>query len=475
MYSALFLQTDWNLFIGRFHPVLVHLPIGFFFLGGILELIASRKTDKKWDEAVALSFLLGGIGGLLAAFCGWSLAAEGGYDPDTLFWHRWLGIGSSLLGFAAWLVKSDRLKLNRKAWLGITSVCLLGITITGHLGGNLTHGENYLYQYAPGLVQAMVGYKPDTLAKKDFSSPDSILVYTDLIRPVLKQKCFSCHSEAKSQGGLDMASFAGLMEGGEHGEVITPGNALGSELVRRVTINPASSKYMPTKGTPMTFTEVNLLSWWIDAGADSSLHLTDQEVPDHIKALLLRDYELDTRPRPYVETAQTTAMSDETRQALEGAGFSVNVLAANSNFVEIGPKTIRGEVNSEQITVLPQAKKQITWLNLGNAGLKDEDLQAIGQLEELTRLRLEHNDITDAGIAHLKNLPHLESLNVYATQVSDASLDVIAQLPSLKRVYLWQTQVTEEGIERLRTRRPGLMIDTGFQFAEQTEPTELTE
>lgn len=469
MYSALFLQTDWNLFIGRFHPLLVHLPIGFFLLAGIFELLGSRNKGKKWDDAVAISFLMGGLGGAAAAVCGWSLAAEGGYDPSTLFWHRWLGIGCSLLGFAGWLVKSGRFQLTRKMWLGLVGVSLLGITITGHLGGNLTHGENYLYQYAPGLVQTLVGYEADTVASPDLSSPDSILVYTDLIRPVLKQKCYSCHSDAKAQGGLNLATFSAMMEGGEHGGVIAAGDALGSELVRRVTINPSSVKYMPTKGTPMTYTEVEILSWWIDSGADSSLHLTDNEVPEHIKALLLRDYELDTRPKPYVERAQTSPIATEARQALEGAGFSINVLAANSNFVEIGPQNIRGQVSSEQIAQLPQAKEQITWLNLGNAGLTDDDLKPLGELKELTRLRLENNDITDAGLSQLEKLPHLESLNLYGTAITDASLDVIAKMPSLKRVYLWQTEVTPEGIESLRSRRPGLMIDVGFQFAEQTE------
>lgn len=468
MYSALFLQTDWNLFIGRFHPVLVHLPIGFFLLAGLFEFFAYKKKEKKWDEAVALSFLFAGLGGVAAAVCGWSLAAEGGYDSGTLFWHRWLGIGSSLLGFLAWFVKSGRLKLSRNVWLGTVAAGLIGITVTGHLGGNLTHGENYLYQYAPGLVQTLVGYEQDTTGTPDFSSPDSVQIYADLIRPVFERKCFSCHSDAKSQGGLNMATFANLMEGGEHGAVVAAGDALGSELVRRVTINPSSVKYMPTKGTPMTFTEVSLLSWWIDSGADSALHLTEAEVPDHIKALLLRDYELDTRPKPYVETAQTSPLTPESRQALETAGFAVNVLAANSNFVEVGPKTIRGQVSSEQLQTLPQAKAQITWLNLGDAGLKDSDLQAIGQLDQLTRLRLENNNITDAGIAHLSKLSHLESLNVYGTQITDAALDVIGKLPSLKRVYLWQTKVTEPGVEQLRSKRPNLMIDIGFQFAEQT-------
>lgn len=467
MSNFLFLQTDWSLFIGRFHPLFVHLPIGFLLLAGVLEWINRRKQQTTWDGAISLSLLLGSLSGFLAAFCGWQLASEGGYDDSTLFWHRWLGIGTSVLGLVAWAIKTERLKFSSKSFVGLLAASLLMLTITGHLGGNLTHGEGYLYQYAPGFVQTIMGQRADTVGTRAFANPDSILVYTDLIRPVLEQKCFSCHGESKTQGGLNLATFTALQEGGEHGEVIEAGLALNSELVRRVTINPGSAKYMPPKGTPMTFTEISLLSWWIDQGADSSMHLTQTEVPEHIKTLLMRDYKLDTRPKPYVETANTDPMTDETKQALEKAGFSVQMLAANSNFVEISPSVVHAQVSSEQIKALSDGGKQITWLNLGSSGITDADLTVIGQLDQLTRLRIEKNEITDAGIAQLSGLEHLESLNLYGTQVSDAALEQLAKLPALKKLYLWQTQVTEQGIESLRSKRPDMMIDSGFQFAQQ--------
>lgn len=468
MSPTLFLQTDWTLFIGRFHPLVVHLPIGFLLLAGILEWFNRKQPKPGWDSAISLSLLFGALGGFVAAFCGWMLAADGGYESGTLGWHRWLGIGTSVLAVVAWLMKTKRISSDPKYFIGVLVASLLGLTITGHLGGNLTHGEGYLYQYAPPLVQKMMGHTPDSLNTRQFSSPDSVVVYADLIRPVLEQKCYSCHSDTKSQGGLNMATYSLLMEGGEHGSVIEPEAPLGSELVRRVTIDPGSAKYMPTKGTPLTYTEINLLSWWIEIGADSSLRLTEAEVPESIKTLLMRDYKLDTRPKPYVETANTSPLAEEAKGALEAAGFSVQMLAANSNFVEVGPRVVRSAVSSEQVQALLEAKNQITWVNFGDAGLGDEDLKVIGQLPQLTRLRLEKNQITDAGVAYLKDLKHLESLNLYGTAVTDASIDQIARLPSLKKVYLWQTEVSQDGVERLRSKRPELMIDTGFQFAQQT-------
>src|SRR5690606_2871276 len=129
---------------------------------------------------------------------------------------------------------------------------------------------------------------------------------------------------------------------------------------------------------------------------------------------------------------------EATKTALEEAGFSVQLLAANSNFVEISPAVVQAQVSSDQIKALAAGRDQITWLNLGGTGVTDQDLETIGQLHLLTRLRLEKNKITDAAITHLTGLEHLESLNLYGTEVTDACLDQLAGLPALKKLYLWQ-------------------------------------
>ena len=81
MLQFLFLQTDWALFIGRFHPVFVHLPIGFLLLAGLLEYSNRKKKSASWDGAISLSLLLGAAGGILAIVCGLALASEGGFRP----------------------------------------------------------------------------------------------------------------------------------------------------------------------------------------------------------------------------------------------------------------------------------------------------------------------------------------------------------------------------------------------------------
>ena len=50
------------------------------------------------------------------------------------------------------------------------------------------------------------------------------LTYDDHIRPLLENKCFSCHNPDKKKGGLELTSYAGLMSGGSGGAVVDAGN-----------------------------------------------------------------------------------------------------------------------------------------------------------------------------------------------------------------------------------------------------------
>ena len=87
---------DW---FGRFHPALVHFPIGILVVGVIMQFIAYRKPTLNLDRAVSTLYLIGFVSAFIAAFAGWMLAQEGGYQADTIFWHRWLGILMVVLAF----------------------------------------------------------------------------------------------------------------------------------------------------------------------------------------------------------------------------------------------------------------------------------------------------------------------------------------------------------------------------------------
>ena len=458
------LQSDFGLFLGHFHPVVVHLPIGFLLLAGMLEYFARKPKYDNLDNAIALSLLAGAISAAMAALFGWLLANKGGYANWTLFWHRWLGIGIGILSLVAWAIKTERLKASGKAYSGSLLGIIVLLLVTGHLGGNLTHGSDYLLQYAPGFVQNIFGAKGKAAQISDFSksNPDSVRVYAQLIQPVLENKCYACHNDSKSNGGLNMSEEEKLLEGGDHGPVVVAGNARESELVKRITMNQSSKKFMPPNGLPLNYYEIRVLEWWIQSGLSFDQSITEAEVPEDIKILLSEHYQLSTQKRPYVEIASVEPAPASIVDQLKAQGFKVNQLAMDNFLLEI---TAVDSVSKEQLESLLKAKEQITWLHLGNCGITDDMLSIISQFPNLTRLRLEKNPISSEGIQQLAALPHLESLNLYATQVNDEALQSIKKINTLQSVYLWQSQVSKEAAEQLQLERPKLEVNTGLSFS----------
>ncbi|MDH5399464.1 MAG: ribonuclease inhibitor, partial [Cyclobacteriaceae bacterium] len=97
--TTLFLQQlaenttpEWLLFLGRFHPIILHLPIGMLILAFLFELLSRFEKYISLSVAARLGLLLGSITSVITALFGYFLSLEGGYDETLLFWHQWLGI-----------------------------------------------------------------------------------------------------------------------------------------------------------------------------------------------------------------------------------------------------------------------------------------------------------------------------------------------------------------------------------------------
>src|SRR5262249_18514377 len=54
--------------------------------------------------------------------------------------------------------------------------------------------------------------------------------YVDDVLPVLRQSCTSCHGDDKQKGGLNLASFGNMQQGGSSGAVVTAGDPDKSRL-----------------------------------------------------------------------------------------------------------------------------------------------------------------------------------------------------------------------------------------------------
>ena len=331
-------------FLGRFHPVFVHLPIGFLLLTIILEWF---NKDQQLKSTIAFGWLLSAVSAAGAALFGWLLAAEGSYAENSLFWHRWLGIGITLLAFVGWQLKlrAEQFSTNvhRGINIGMATLLLLG----GHQGGNLTHGSTYLVEKAPKPIQQLAGYS-STVEEgyPKLINPDSTLVYEQIIHPLLERKCLQCHNDEVARGGLNMSTIELIEEGGDNGSVIKIGEPLESELFRRLTLDVDNPKYMPPKGQPLSYPEKRLISWWLEQPELSGKRVSELEVPADIKATLLQLFSLDTDPKPHYERVEIEPIAEELIQQVEEKGFKVNTLAKENYLpgVELAPRK-RGNAN----------------------------------------------------------------------------------------------------------------------------------
>ncbi len=86
------------------------------------------------------------------------------------------------------------------------------------------------------------------------------------VAPLLRKYCAGCHNDEDREGGLALDSYGGLLQGGEHGAVITPRRGDLSRLIRVLTGEAKPS--MPPEGEARpNADEAALLQRWIDAGA----------------------------------------------------------------------------------------------------------------------------------------------------------------------------------------------------------------
>ena len=452
---------DVVLFFGRFHPLMVHLPIGFLILAVVMELSSRLPRFEALRPAIPFAWLLGAISAAVAVILGYLLSLGGGYEADTLFWHQWLGIAMTILSLVIYLsgkTKSPSALLTGNRFrVGCTLILAVLLTVTGHLGGNLTHGSTYLLEHAPNPVRQLAGLPvKKSRVEKEITSLDSADIFADAIMPIMEAKCVSCHSNEKQKGDLLLTSYPNMLKGGETRAAVVPGDLAKSELFRRITLPEDHKEFMPTDGkTPLTEEQVAIIQWWIEKGAKPRGTIGSFAPGEEVAKLFSDYFGMNADGLWSLEVAPPNAQMIDTLMA---QGFQFYYLAAGSHLIE-GNLHISGtkasEVNMEDLLVL---KEQLVWLQLPNCEVQDEHLQTIGQLSELRKLDLSQNQVTDEGITLLMGLSQLEYLNVYGNEITDEALATLLQLSNLKRLYLRETKVTLQGIHQLIEQKPDLKI-----------------
>ncbi len=266
---------QWRPFLAPFHAVVLHFPIGFLAMACVLELYRMRWPSAEVKKVITLTLWLSLVSGGITAALGILRGADGGYQTHDLESHRWTGIGvvvATLLTLA--MQRRAFREMSRPVltggYRGLLAVTLGLVAFAGHMGGNLTHGSNYLTENAPTFVRELIESAPENADATDSAKLDEHEeMFVAHVQPILEKKCIRCHGEEKQRGDyrLDQAELA--LAGGESGKpAIKPGDPMGSELVRLVLLPPGDDDIMPPDGKePLTADEALTIIRWIQKGA----------------------------------------------------------------------------------------------------------------------------------------------------------------------------------------------------------------
>ena len=128
-----------------------------------------------------------------------------------------------------------------------------------------------------------------------------LALYSEKIRPLLAEQCFSCHGGLKQEAGLRLDTVALMAEGGESGAVIAKGDPDKSLLFERVSDPDPASRMPPEgEGVPLSAEQLAMLSDWIKAGCPAP--------PDEKPEADPRDHwAFQPRVRPEVPAVKNTA------------------------------------------------------------------------------------------------------------------------------------------------------------------------
>ncbi|WP_422349983.1 DUF2231 domain-containing protein [Flagellimonas sp.] len=451
--------------LGNLHPLFVHLPIGILLLAFLMELYYRKKPQPKDNGTILFALAIGAISALISVVTGWFLGGNGGYDEQLLDLHRWIAIAFSVGAAVLFFLKKSSNKQAQKSYMPVFVVVLILLTATGHYGGSLTHGEDFLFaeKYEDPVIENV----------------EKAAVYADIVQPILHRKCVSCHNSGKTKGGLLLTSESSLIAGGDSGALLDSLEQEGmSLLMHRLHLPMEDEEHMPPKGkVQLTTEEVMLMEWWME-----NKHCFDCLVEDlHHEGKLttaLEALEKDTSAEALL-AEKVDEVPQDFMDLLAQNNISAQLISEEKplllvNFLQ------RKNLSEADFELLERYKENVVQLNLGYTNMDNEMIKLLKPFKNLIKLQLQNTQITNEGLKEIKRFKLLESLNLFGTVVDDTGLDQLSKLSNLKKLFVWQTPMTPEGLLAFQEKQrqveiQGQIADSVFAASTLGPPTIIAE
>ncbi|HZY35903.1 MAG TPA: c-type cytochrome domain-containing protein [Mucilaginibacter sp.] len=440
---------QWLQPVGRLHPVILHFPIVILIIAGVMEFFRFKpkfRGNELYNELSRWLLLAGALLAAITAIMGLFLSKEPGYDGDTVQFHMWFGVCVVFISTIIYRCRGATWYSPKVARSGAVAAVLC-LTIAGHYGADITHGDNFILA-------------PVWHPEKKLVPVDKALVFRDVVEPIFEDKCNGCHNPNKTKGGLMLISEKSILKGGKDGKIIVPGQPQISLLLQRIHMPEGEKKHMPPSGKlQLTTDEMNLLYQWVKENADFKKKVIDLPATDSLRLVAA------TFLKPAEETEEQfdfAAADDKLVKKLNSNYRVIYPVAQGSPALGVNIYN-KATYQPKVLEELNPIKKQVVWLDLNKMPVKDADLKAIAQFENLHTLNLNFSEITGSTLKNLASLKYLRSLSLAGDKLDADALKQISALKSLTKIALWDTGLDDNQLAALQKENPRVDFIKGFK------------
>jgi uncharacterized membrane protein len=422
--------------IGRFHPLIVHLPIGFILMA-LLLMYYPKKDKLPILPAIEIALLWSSITAVLACISGFLLYTSEGYSFETVQNHLILGLVTALICLLLFFQLKKSKNLNSRKIHFNSVILVTSLMLTGHLGGNLTHGEAYLIEVLPESIQSAFGYSGyeefEPIALNENHWKDA-LFYEDIIQPIFNQNCRSCHNPKNTKGGLLLTSKETILKGGKNGTVISGTSWEEGQLYHRMTLPLDHEDHMPPKEKRQPLKEeLELVKYWLVSGASFEKNLVTSGVTKEMVAPFFTKSVASIYPKIELPKVENNKLSN-----IREKGFFIEPLNEGSSLLKVSCVNFP-DFNEADLEWLQEIGQHIVYLDLSRTKINDQVFESLKDFENLTILKLNGTQISGVGLDFLLKCKHLNQIHLTETEVSSDNLKLLNEHPRLEKVFAYKT------------------------------------
>jgi mono/diheme cytochrome c family protein/uncharacterized membrane protein len=270
-------------FFARTHLVVLHFPIALLIVAAAVELLRALNLKRT-----ATHYTPGAAGTTMFAFalvaCTYTVLSGlvlGFNDTEKVDLHRILGIITAvlvLLTAGALLAARKPAPRNEmgnatskapKAYLALLCLSALAVGLTGHFGGELTHGQGYITRPLTQIFEPQTPPPPPaiaTLNPADLGISQAALdTYLDTIQPIFDQSCIECHGPDKAENDVRLDALEYVLDPAL--DIIDRTNPSASELLYLIELPAGDPDIMPPEddADPLNPDQIEAIRTWIES------------------------------------------------------------------------------------------------------------------------------------------------------------------------------------------------------------------